>query len=97
LTGHARAETYKESNQEEIRIHYLTDCQIGPLLEYDVLCFLNTLTADLFYLRHYKPEYEELEKALKTPVKKALAKLKKNKRREAMHPFCLFLSLFLSR
>ena len=76
LTGHVRAETDKESDQEEIRIHYLTDWQIEPSFKYDVLCFINTLTADSFYLKHYQSEYEQFEKAIKKPVKKALSNLK---------------------
>jgi len=96
LTCYAKAETYKESDQEEIRIHYLTDWQIEPSLKYDVLCFLNTLTADSFYLKHYKPEYEEFEKALNKPVKKALTsikrKIKDEKRGIISAFFCLYFS-----
>ncbi|NIM57355.1 MAG: hypothetical protein GTO16_00215 [Candidatus Aminicenantes bacterium] len=96
LTGHARAEISKSSNQEEIRIHYLTDWQIEPSLKYDVLCFLNTLTADSFYLKHYKPEYEEFEKALKKPVKKALSNLKRKIKDEKRGIISTFFCLYFS-
>jgi len=96
LTCHARAEIYKESNQEEIRIHYLTDWQIEPSLKYDALCFLNTLTADSFYLRHYKREYKEFEKALKKPVKKALANLKRKIKDEKRGIISAFFCLYFS-
>jgi hypothetical protein len=96
LTGHARAETYKESNQEEIRIHYLTDWQIEPSFKYDVLCFLNTLTADSFYIKHYKPEYKEFEKALNKPVKKALSNLKRKIKDEKRSIISAFFCLYFS-
>ncbi len=96
VTGHARADAYKESNQEEIRIHYLTDWQIESSLKYDTLCFLNTLTGDSFYLRHYTPEYEEFKKRLKKPVKKALSNLKRKIKDEKRGVISAFLCLYFS-
>jgi len=96
LTGHTGTDTYKESNQEEIRVHYLTDWQIEPSLKYDALCFLNTLTADSFYLRHYQSEYEEFEKTLKKPVKKALSNLKRKIKDEKRGIISAFFCLYFS-
>ncbi|NIO49595.1 MAG: hypothetical protein GTN73_09215 [Candidatus Aminicenantes bacterium] len=96
MTGHFWAVTYKESNQEEIRIHYLTDWQVEPSLKYDTLCFLNTLTADSFYLKHYQSEFEEFEKRLKKPVKKALSSLKRKIKDEKRGIISAFLCLYFS-
>jgi hypothetical protein len=96
LMGYAKTGTYKESNQEEIRIHYLTDWQIEPSLKYDALCFLNTLTADSFYLKHYQSEYEEFEKSIKKPVKKALSNLKRKIKDEKRSIISAFFCLYFS-
>jgi len=83
-------------NQEEIRLHYLTDWQIEPSLKYETLCLLNTLTGDPFYLKYYQSEYEAFEQKFTKPVKKALSNLKqkiKDKNRNIISAFlCLFFS-----
>lgn len=55
----------------------MTNWQIQPSFKYDVLCFLNTLTADSFYLTYYKDEYSKFQPKLTDKVKKSLAHLKK--------------------
>lgn len=94
--GHSETDAYKESNQEEIRIHYLTDWQIEPSFKFDALCFLNTLTADSFYLKHYQSEFEEFEKRLKKPVKKALSNLKRRIKDENRSIISVFFCLYFS-
>ncbi len=96
LTGHSEIDAYKESNQEEIRIHYLTDWQIEPSFKYDALCFLNTLTADSFYLKYYQSEFEEFEKRFKKPVKKALSNLKRKIKDEKKNIISVFFCLYFS-
>ena len=90
------AKTDRKLNQEEIRLHYLTDWQIEPSLKYETLCLLNTLTGDPFYLKYYQSEYEEFEQKFTKPVKKALSNLKqkiKDKNRNIISAFlCLFFS-----
>lgn len=83
-------------SQEEIRLHYQTNWQIEPSLIYDSICLLNTLTADPFYLKYYKSEYEEFKKKLTGPVRNALAGLKqkiKDKNKSVISAFlCLYFS-----
>jgi len=55
----------------------MTNWQIHPSFKYDVMCFLNTLTADSFYLSYYKDEYTKFQPKLTDKVKKSLADLKK--------------------
>lgn len=96
LAAHPETSTCKESSQEEIRIHYLTDWQIEPSLKYDALCFINTLTADSFYLKYYQFEYEKFEKKLNQQVKKALSNLKKRIKDEKRSTISAFFCLYFS-
>lgn len=83
-------------NQEEVRLHYLTDWKVEPSFKYDALCFLNALTADPFYLKHYQAEYEAYALQLPESVKESLANLKqlvKDKNRLIISAFlCLYFS-----
>jgi hypothetical protein len=60
-----------------------TKWQLEASFKYDVLCFLNTLSDDPFYLTYYRSEYEQFEPRLTTEVRKALATLKTKLKDEA--------------
>jgi len=67
----------KEQKREETRMHNTTDWQIEPSLKFDALCFLNTLTADRYYLPYYQSEFDVFKDKLTPTVKEALANLKR--------------------
>ena len=54
-----------------------TDWQLKPSFKYDLLCFVNILTGDEFYLTYYKSEYDRFKDQLTPEVKDALKSLKK--------------------
>lgn len=54
-----------------------TDWQLKPSFKYDLLCFVNILTGDEFYLTYYKSEYDKYRDQLTPEVKDALKSLKK--------------------
>jgi hypothetical protein len=56
--------------------HTTTEWRIVPSEAFDVLCLLNTLTADSFYLAYYQDEYAKFSPELTAGVKTALADLK---------------------
>ncbi len=82
--------------QQEVRLHYQTDWKIEPSLKYDAICFLNTLTGDPFYLKHYQREYEKFAQKLSEPVKQALEDLRLTIREKNRLIVSAFLSLYLS-
>ena len=54
-----------------------TEWELRPSFKLDVICFLNTLTGDPFYLDYYKDEYAKFEPGLTPRVRTALSDLKK--------------------
>jgi len=55
----------------------MTNWEIQPSFKYDVLCFLNILTGDTFYLDYYKTEYDKFKDKIDPATKAALADLKR--------------------
>src|SRR5580698_8390935 len=47
-----------------------TDWQLAPSLKYDILCLLNALSGDPYYLRYYQAEYDHFH-PLFTPEEQA--------------------------
>lgn len=54
----------------------VTKWELKPSFKYDVLCFLNTLVGDEYYLRYYRKEYEDISKTLTPKVKELLESFK---------------------
>jgi hypothetical protein len=85
-----------QSMKTEIRLHNTTDWQIEPSFKFDVLCFLNTLTGDSFYLDYYQDEYNQFKPRLTPVVQQALERLKykvKDKNKNIISAFlCLYFS-----
>lgn len=90
------ASLHPNSNQEEVRLHYLTEWEIEPSFKYDALCFLNALTADPFYLKHYQAEYEAYALQLPDAAKKSLANLKHQVKDKNQLIISAFLCLYFS-
>lgn len=57
--------------------HRNTNWDLVPSFKLDVICFLNTLTGDPFYLDFYKEEYAKFEPKLTPAARTALASLKR--------------------
>jgi hypothetical protein len=80
----------------EISFHKSTEWQIEASLKFDILCFLNTLTADPYYLNYYQSEYDKFEPKLTASVKDALQELKKKVKDENKTIISAFLCLYFS-
>ena len=55
----------------------LTNWNIKPSFKFDVLCLLNTLTADPYYLKYYQDEYDKFKDRLTPEAVTALSELKR--------------------
>jgi hypothetical protein len=73
-----------------------TNWQVEPSFKFDVLCLLNTLTADPYYLRYYQSDYKKMEPKLTKDVRIALSSLKKKIRDENQNIISAFLCLYFS-
>lgn len=78
------------------KMHETTDWHIESSLKYDVLCFLNTLTEDSFYLRYYQDEFEKFKPKLTTQAQEALKNLKRIIKEENKGIISAFLCLYFS-
>ncbi len=83
-------------NRENIQKQSTTDWRIEPSFKYDTLCFLNTLTADPYYLDFYRSEYEKFEPMLNSSVRNALLDLKKKVKDDNKTIISAFLCLYFS-
>lgn len=86
----------KKLGEEKAHLHSTTDWQIEPSFRFDVLCFLNTLTADSFYLHYYQDEYNKFKPNLTPAVQEALLNLKRKIKDENQCIISAFLCLYLS-
>lgn len=62
ITAHSHAQT--------VTLHTSTDWELKPSLKYDVLCLLNVLSGDPYYLHYYQVEYDHFH-PLFTPQEQA--------------------------
>jgi len=93
LTGCDKGkETAKGSNE----MHTETEWQVMPSFKYDVLCFLNSLTGDQYYLHYYQDEYDKFKPKFTPAVQKALANLKQKIKDENHSIISAFLCLYFS-
>src|SRR5262249_33431883 len=86
----------KESIARTNERHASTDWRIQPSFTFDVLCFLNVLTGDPFYLDYYKDDYAQFEPKLTPSVRTALAELKRKIKDERKGIISAFLALLFS-
>ncbi len=54
-----------------------TDWEVKPSLKFDILCALNVLTGDPYYLEYYKTDYDRLSPQLRPEERTAFANLKR--------------------
>jgi hypothetical protein len=80
----------------EIPFHESTEWQIKPSLKFDILCFLNTLTGDPYYLNYYQSEYNKFESKLTASARNALQELKRKVKDESKTIISAFLCLYFS-
>jgi hypothetical protein len=76
--------------------HLTTEWEVSPSFKFDLLCFLNVLTGDPFYLSHYQKEYDHFAPQLTPKTKAALANLKRKIKDENGNIVSAFLSLHFS-
>lgn len=81
--------------QQSTNWHLSADWQVHPSFKYDVLCFLNSLTGDPFYLKYYQDEYAKFEPKLTPAARKAIAGLRKWKEQNKKI-ISAFLTLYFS-
>jgi hypothetical protein len=86
----------KKPTEEKTQLHSTTDWQIEPSFKFDVLCFLNTLTADSFYLHYYQDEYDKFKPRLTPTVQEALFNLKRKIKDENQGIVSALLTLYFS-
>lgn len=77
-------------------VHTTTDWSLKPSFKFDVICFLNALTADPYYMNIYKEEFGKFEKKLTPPAETALANLKRKIKDEDKGIISAFLTLYFS-
>ncbi len=77
-------------------MHNKTDWQIIPSFKFDILCFLNTLTADPYYLHYYQDEYDKFKSKLTPTAREALVNLKRKIKDENQRIISAFLCLYFS-
>ncbi|HKI24922.1 MAG TPA: hypothetical protein VKA07_01275 [Candidatus Sulfotelmatobacter sp.] len=75
LPGRLAAE--QSSSVQNTSFHSTTDWDVQPSLKFDVLCALNFLSGDPYYLEYYKSDYDRLAPQLRAEERAAFAGLKR--------------------
>jgi hypothetical protein len=57
-------------------MHSSTRWKLTPSLIFDALCWVNVLTGDPFYIRHYQQDYDAFKQHLTSEAMEALSGLK---------------------
>jgi hypothetical protein len=84
------------STGSETSFHQGTEWEIQPSLKFDVLCLLNTLTGDPYYLAYYQSEYDKFKPRLTASATNALRELKRKIKEESRSIISAFLCLYFS-
>lgn len=91
---------YANSNQQapppRNGLHSTTDWRIQSSFVLDMVCFLNVLTGDAFYVRFYKDEYARFEPQLTPAVRVSLSNLKRKIKDDNKNIVSAFLALHFS-
>lgn len=74
----------------------VTNWNIKPSFKFDVLCLLNTLTGDPYYLKYYQAEYEKFKDKLTPEAATALSELKRKLKDENGRIISAYLCLHFS-
>lgn len=77
-------------------LHSRTSWKVSPSFKFDVLCFINVLTGDAFYLRYYGDEYSAFAPRLSPQARAALVVLKRRLKDDNKVIISAFLSLYFS-
>lgn len=85
-----------ETTRPEASPPSTTVWHVAPSFKFDVLCFLNTLTGDPFYLSYYPDDYKRFEPLLTPSARLALASLKRKVKDDNKTIISSFLSLLFS-
>lgn len=73
-----------------------TDWEIKPSFKYDVLCFINILTADKFYLTYYQSDFDKYKDKFTPQIEEALRSLKKKVKDDKGKIISAWLCLYFS-
>ena len=84
------------TTDKKTEMHDTTQWQIEPSFKFDLLCFLNTLTVDPYYLNYYQDEYDKFKPLLSVECQKALSNLKTKIKDENQGIISAFLCLYFS-
>lgn len=76
--------------------HKTTEWRLEPSFTFDLLCFLNTLTGDAFYLRYYQGEYGKFHPQITPEAQQALENLRRKIKDERGNIISAFLTLYFS-
>ncbi len=76
--------------------HTTTDWDLKPSFKFDVLCALNVLSGDPYYLEYYKADYDRLSPLLRSNERAALVNLKRRIKDEHGGIISAQLALFFS-
>jgi len=63
--------------QQPPAFHSTTDWEVKPSFKFDILCALNFLTGDPYYLEYYRADYDRLSPQLRPEERTAFADLKR--------------------
>jgi len=85
-----------EPAEQPVKMHQTTEWNIRPSQAFDVLCLLNTLTVDSFYLGYYDSDYRKFAPKLTPEAKAALANLKRKVKDEKGQIISASLCLYFS-
>jgi hypothetical protein len=77
-------------------MHTTTDWDVRPSLKFDVICVLNVLSGDPYYLEYYKGDYERLSRQLRPEELAAFGNLKRRIKDQAGSIISAQLSLYFS-
>lgn len=77
-------------------MHNKTEWQIKPSFKFDVLCFLNTLSADPYYLYYYQDEFDKFKPQFTQTAQESFTNLKRKIKDENQGIISAFLCLYFS-
>jgi hypothetical protein len=77
-------------------MHTTTNWKLEPSLIFDVLCCLNVLSGDDFYVRYYAEEYEQFRRQFTPEAITALKSLKVKMKDEGQQIISALLCLYFS-
>ena len=84
------------SNAQQPAFHTTTDWDLKPSLKFDILCALNVLSGDPYYLDYYKSDYDRFSPQLRPEERTAFANLKRRIKDENGGIISAQLSLYFS-